>query len=222
MFNIQKHLRHVVLALGLAAASLTAGAAVLPTYHIDVADTAASDIAYIDFVFGSIDGAAAATASLGHFVGMPLSELDRQGAVSGTSDGFVIGNAGAYNDLFLAVGGPFAFDLNFSEGFLGVASTFDSNSVFSIALYDSNSSIIGDPNGALNFSLSKTGVAVTSTSSLLSLTEVSDVAVPEPTDWVLMLTGLVFVVIMTRRNGRANPRCLGAAQPAVGREVAQA
>jgi hypothetical protein len=49
MFNIQKHLRHVVLALGLAAASLTAGATVLPTYHIGVADTATSDIAYIDF-----------------------------------------------------------------------------------------------------------------------------------------------------------------------------
>jgi hypothetical protein len=211
MFNIQKHLRHVVLALGLAAASLTAGATVLPTYHIGVANTATADIAYIDFVFGSIDGAAPVTASLSHFAGMPLTELDRTGAVSGTSKGFIIGNAGAYNDLFLAVGGPFAFDLNFSEGFLDFASTFGSNSFFSIALYDSNSMIIGDPNGALSFSLSNTGVDLTSTSSLLSLTQVTAVAVPEPTDWVLMLTGLVFVVYMTRRNGRANARRLAAA-----------
>jgi hypothetical protein len=36
--------------------------------------------------------------------------------------------------------------------------------------------------------------------------------VPEPTDWMLMLTGLVFVVTMTRRNGRANARSLAAAQ----------
>lgn len=222
MFNIQKYLRHVVLALGLAAASLTAGATVLPTYHIGVANTDASDIAYVDFVFGSIDGAAAATASLSHFAGIPLSELDREGAVSGTSGGFIIGNAGSYNDLFLAVGGPFAFDLNFSEGFLGFDSTFDSNSSFSIALYDSLFNVIGDPNGALNFSLSKTGVVVTSTSSLLSLSSAAAVAVPEPADWGLMLTGLVFVVYMTRLNGRANTRRLAAGQAAVARAIAEA
>jgi hypothetical protein len=212
MFNIQKHLRHAVLALGLAAASLTAGASALPTYHIDVADTATADIAYIDFLFGSIDGAAPVTASLSHFAGMPLSELDRQGAVSGTPDGFAIGNAGTYNDLFLAVGGPFAFDLNFSEGFLDFASAFDSNSFFSIALYDSDGIIIGDPNGALNFSLSSTGVVIIPTSSLLSLTQVAAADVPEPSDWLLMLTGLVFVVCMTRRNGGASARRLAAAQ----------
>jgi hypothetical protein len=222
MFNVQKHLRHVVLALGLAAASLTAGATVLPTYHIGIANTADSDIAYIDFVFGSIDGAAPVTASLSHFAGMPPSELDRQGAVSGTSGGFSIGNAGAYNDLFLEVGGPFAFDLNFSEGFLGFAGTFDSNSFFSIALLDSDFNYIGDPTGVLNFSLSTTGVDITPTSSLLSLTSVDAAAVPEPADWVLMLTGLVFVVTMTRLNGRANARRLGAAQATVAREVAGA
>lgn len=212
MFNIQKHLRHVVLAVGLAAANLTAGAAVLPTYHVDVADTATSDIAYIDFVFGSIDGAAPVTASLSHFTGTPLSEGDVIGAVSSTADGFVIGNAGAYNDLFIGVNGPFGFDLNFSEGFLDFASTFDSNSFFSIALYDADSNVIGDPSGALNFSLSNTGVVVIPTSSLLSLTQVSAVDVPEPRDWVLMLTGLVFVACMTRRNGRASARRLAAAQ----------
>ena len=212
MFNIQNHLRHAVLALGLAAASLTAGASALPTYHIDVADTATADIASIDFLFGSIDGAAPVTASLSHFAGMPLSELDRQGAVSGTPDGFAIGNVGTYNDLLLAVGGPFGFDLNFSEGFLDFASTFDSNSFFSIALYDSDGIIIGDPSGALNFSLSSTGVVVMPTSSLLSLTQVSAVDVPEPSDWVLMLTGLVFVVCITRRSGGASARRLAAAQ----------
>jgi hypothetical protein len=212
MFNIQKYLRQAVLALGLAAASLTAGAGALPTYHIGVADTATADIAYIDFVFGSIDGAAPVTVSLSHFAGTPLSELDRQGAVSGTPDGFAIGNAGVYNDLFLAVGGPFAFDLDFSEGFLDFASTFDSNSFFSIALYDADSNVIGDPNGALNFSLSNTGVVIMPTSSLLSLTQVSAVDVPEPADWALMLIGLVSVVCMTRRNGRATVRRLAAAQ----------
>jgi hypothetical protein len=216
MFNIQKHLRHVVLALGLAAASLTAGATVLPTYHIGIANTDASDIAYIDFLFGSIDGAAPVTATLSHFAGMPLTELDREGAVSGTSDKFVIGNPGTFNYLLLAASGPFAFDLNFSEGFLDFASTFGSSSNFSIALYDSDFNIIGDPNGVLNFSLSETGVDVASTSSLLRLTEV-----PEPADWALMLTGLAFVVYMTRLNGRANARRL-AAQETVARDIAEA
>jgi len=211
MFNMQKHLRHVVLALGLAGASLAASAGVLPTYHIGVADTAAADIAAIDLVFGGINGAAPVTASLSHFAGTPLFELDRQGAVSGTSDSFVIGNAGTYNDLYLEVDGPFAFDLNFSEGFLGLAGTSDS-SLFSIVLYDSLSNVIGDPNGALNFSLSTTGVAVTSTSSLLSLTSVAAVDVPEPADWALMLTGLLLVAGMTRMNGRASTRRFAATQ----------
>jgi hypothetical protein len=212
MFNIQKHLRHAMLALGLAAASLTASAAVLPTYHIGVPDTDAADIAAIDFVFGSIDGAAAVTASLSHFSGTLLSEGDAVGAVRSTADGFDIDNTGTYNDLYIGVNGPFAFDLNFSEGFLGVVTPFDSNSLFSIALYNSSGDPIGDPNGALQFSLSKTGIAVTSTSSLLSLSTADAVAVPEPADWALTLSGLAFVVFMARRNGRANARTIAQAQ----------
>ena len=46
-------------------------------------------------------------------------------------------------------------------------------------------------NGALQFALTNSGVAVTSTSSLLGVTQVAAVAVPEPADWMLMLTGLV-------------------------------
>ena len=168
----------------------------LPTYHIGIPDTATADIAYIDFLFGSLDGAAPVTATLSHFTGMPFDELDREGAVGGASDKFVIGNPGTFNYLLLGVSGPFAFDLNFSEGFLDFASTFGSN--FSIALYDSGFNIIGDENGVLNFSLTQAGVDVASTSSLPSLVEV-----PEPTDWMLMLTGLAFVVYMTRRKGTA-------------------
>ena len=120
MFNIQKHLRHVVLALGLAAASLTAGAAVLPTYHIGIADTAASDIGSIDLLFSSINGAAPVTATLSHFTGTPRcrARSSRRGQRRHRAV-LSIGNAGAYNDLYLEVDGPFAFDLNFSEGFLG-------------------------------------------------------------------------------------------------------
>lgn len=208
MFNIQKHLRHVVLALGLAAASLTAGATVLPTYHISVANTVTPDVAYIDFLFSSIDGAAPVTATLSNFTGMPLDELDRQCAVSGTTDSFVIGNAGACNYLLLAVNGPFAFDLNFSEGFLDFASTFASNSDFSIALYDSDNNIYGADTGTLDFALSNQGVVFTSASSVVGVA-----AVPEPADWALMLTGLAFVVAVTRRK---------AAAQTVAREVAAA
>lgn len=205
MFNIQKYLGHVVLAVGLAAASLTAGATVLPTYHISAPNTAASDIAYIDFVFSSTNGAPPLTAMLSHFTGSPLTELDRQGAVGDTPGGFSIGNPGVNNDLYLAVDGPFALDLNFSGDLRGFATDFD-NTFFSIVLYDSNEQFIGDPMGTLQFSLSKTGVVPVPTSSLLSLTEV-----PEPGDWALMLTGLAFVVYMTRKNGRANARRLAAA-----------
>jgi hypothetical protein len=207
MFNIRKHLRHVVLAMGLAAASLTAGASVLPTYHISVADTATADVASIDFLFSSIVGAVPVKATLSNFTGATLSELDRQCDVSGTPDGFAIGNFAGCNYLYLAVSGPFAFDLNFSEDFIGADPTFASNSDFSIALYTSDNKLIGDETiGTLDFALSETGVVTTSTSSVVSVAEVTAAEVPEPTDWVLMLTGLAFVVYMTRQNGRAHAR----------------
>jgi hypothetical protein len=213
MFNIQKHLRHAILAVGLAAASLTASANVLPTYHIGVPDTMTADIAFIDFVFSSFTGAAPATATLSNFTGTPLAEGDISGFVSATSNGFSFGNATGLNELYIGVNGPFAFDLNFSEGFLGVNTIFGRNSNFTIALYDSSENLIGETDSALNFTLSKSGVAFAKDSSLLSLELIpaAVVAVPEPADWALMLTGLVLVVSMTRLNGRANARRLAAA-----------
>jgi hypothetical protein len=120
-------------------------------------------------------------------------------------------NTGIDNDLYLGVNGAFAFDLNFSEGFLSKKSGENNNGFFSIVLYDLDGANIGDQFGALQFSLSDTGVTVKSTSSALSLTQVTAVAVPEPADWLLMLTGLGFVVGMTRMNGRAKVRRLAAA-----------
>ena len=211
MFNIQKHLRHAVLAVGLAAASLTASAALLPTYHIEIADTTTADIAAIDFLLTSTGGAVPVTATLSHFTGTPLAEGDIDGAVTPTADGFIFSNADFFSYLITGVNGPFAFDLNFSESFLGAGNAAD-DSFFSIALYDSNGGIIGSEDGALNFSLSKTGVAIFPSSSLLSLTEVpAAAAVPEPADWLLLLTSLVVMVGMTRLNGRASARRLAAA-----------
>jgi hypothetical protein len=209
MFNIQQHLRHVVLALGLAAASLTAGATVLPTYHIGLADPASLGVTHIDFVFSSNIAAAAGTASLSHFAGNSLSDFEPTGGVNPTPGGFVFDNASSYNELYLAVDGPFAFDLNFSEGFLGFVSDFDS--LFSIYLLDASDNPIIDANAALTFTLSTKGVVIDPGTSQLSLTEVAAVAVPEPADWALMLTGLVFLAYSTRFNGRTKARRLAAA-----------
>ncbi len=214
MFNIQKYLRHAVLALGLAAASLTAGATVLPTYRISAADTATKDIASMDLVFNSMNGAAPVTARLSHFTGTPLVELDRQGDVSEKGGVYSIGNAGSYNDLYLEVDGPFGFNLNFSDDFIGFNNIENNNGLFSIVLYNSLGDIIGNEGGELQFSVTNTDVnpsAASLKSSLLSLTEVTAVDVPEPTDWALMLTGLVFVVYITRRNGRASVRAIAEA-----------
>jgi hypothetical protein len=207
MFNIQKHLRHAVLAIGLAGASLTASASVLPTYRITVADT--TNIGYIDFFFANNNNAPAVTATLSHFTGTPLLEGDVTGPVTATANGFDFANKFAY--LYVGVGGPFTFDLNFSEGFLGVGSAAN-GSDFSIGLYDLNEGYIGDDDAALNFSLTKAGVVYTRYSSLLDVSVVpAAAAVPEPADWLLMLTGLVVVVGMTRLNGRASARRLAAA-----------
>jgi len=210
MFNIQKHLRHAVLAVGLAAASLTASAGVLPTYHIGIADTATADIAAIDFLLTTLGGTVPVTATLSHFTGAPLDEGDIYGSVTPTADGFKFSNAESFNYLITGVNGPFAFDLNFSEDFLGAGNPAD-GSLLSIALFDSNGMIIGNQDGSLNFSLSTTGVVTISNSSLVSVKEIAAAAVPEPADWLLMLTGLVCVVGMTRLNGRTSARRLAAA-----------
>lgn len=207
MFNIQKYLRRVVLALGLTAVSLTASATLLPTYKIAATDTVAADIGSFDVLFSSINSPVAVTASLTHFTGTPLEELDRSFGISGIMGNYSIVNTGVANDLYLGVNGPFAFDLNFSESFLSSSNASENNNgFFSIVLYDSTGALIGDQFGALQFALSNTGVTVTSTTSALSLT-----AVPEPADWALMLTGLGLIVYMTRRSGRANARRLAAA-----------
>jgi|GEM_PF-1574307 len=209
MFNVQKYLRHAVLALGLAAASLTASATVVPTYHISASDTASQDIASMDLVFSSINTVGPVKARLSHFTGTPLVELDRQGDVSENGGVYFISNAGSYNDLYVEVDGPFGFNLNFDADFLGFNNIENNNGLFSIVLYNSLGDIIGNPGGELQFSVTNTGVdpsEASKTSSLLSLTEVTAADVPEPTDWMLMLTGLVFVVAITRVKGRANAR----------------
>jgi hypothetical protein len=211
MFNIQKYLGRVVLAAGLAAASLTAGAGVLPTYQITVPNTAGADIAYVDFLFTSTVGTAPVTATLSHFTGSALSEPDAIGVVNETSNGFEVGSAGGFSDLLFTVSGPFTFYLNFSENFLGFAAPVGSTTFFSIALLDSSFNPIGDPTGGLNFSLTDTGIDINPLSPLLSIAPVTAAAVPEPADWALMLTGLGLVVYMTRRSGRANARRLAAA-----------
>jgi hypothetical protein len=212
MFNIQKYLRHAVLALGLAAGSLTAAASpiLLPTYKISTTDADAANIGYVDVLFSAFPGATPVTASLTNFTGTPLDELDRTPGIGGVMGNYSIVNTGLDNDLFLGVNGAFAFDLNFSESFLSQISAENNNGFFSIVLYDLEGANIGDPFGALQFSLSDTAVNVRSTSSALSVAEVTAAAVPEPADWMLMLTGLVFVVCLTRKNGRTTARLTAA------------
>jgi hypothetical protein len=203
MFNIQTLLRQAMLALVLCGASLAAHADVIPSsFRVTLNSAGVPDAAFLDMSFASFGGAAEATATVSNLQGA-FGEVDSStdGVAFLPGDVYTISNQGTnYLTFDITPGGSFSFDVAFGGAFLTEAGDF--TSFFSAALLDIGYMPLGGEFGDAIFSvtqLSATGAAAISfeTSEIGAVAPATEV--PEPSELLLMLTGLALVGAMARR-----------------------
>jgi len=188
MFTTKALFTRALLALTLLLGALPAFAG--PTYKVAIDTASFSTARYLDLQFIGLGNAGPATAYVSNLNGA-FTGFTPDGNVSGDlSSGFTLGNAGGFNavTLDIAPGGLFQFDVRFDGSDVGDGTTF------SIGLLDA---AWEDLLGALVRIELMPG-----TPDVVDAPAGVDVAaVPEPSDWMLLATGL-FLLGVTRRMQR--------------------
>lgn len=198
--------RQALAALVLCAATAQAFADV---YHVEINTTQLSGSGWLDLQFNpGTDTAPGALADLSHFVGRLGSEgAQVAGDVRGNIASRVsFANTTSYNDLFQSVqfGQRLSFDVNFSGAFLN-SNNSASGTSFGVALYGNDQvTVLGNGDAAsgslLTFQLVSTGTRVGNITPVVydaALINVS--AVPEASEWMMMVAGLGVLGALARR-----------------------
>lgn len=198
MFNVNTFLRQAALALALAGSSLAALAGPL-SYHVNVDTSGRTGPAYLDLQFNAFPQASRVTATISNFTGMfSLNEADQ---VEAYPDGsFVLANLpdlGSYLKLDVFLGGAFGFDILFSDDHS--ADTGMDGSMLTVGLFDDNGAI-GQDYGIVRFELvPEQGMLAPFVDGAFAAVGPVAAEVPEPSDGVLMLTGLALLGLTLRR-----------------------
>ena len=196
MFKLSTLFSRALLALAFACGAGTAVAG--PTYQVSINTSAfAGTSGFLDFSFLALGTAAPAFATVSNFSGALEAGSIPSGDVTGALPGVVaIGNTTAFNDLLQAVtfGGLFTFDLTFMADDAGAGSTFG------VALVnDSMTDYLGVSGNVVEIGVQPGAAASVSTTAFSSVN-----VVPEPSDLLLMLSGLaVMGAIVRRKQGTA-------------------
>ena len=203
MFNIQNLLRQAMLALVLCGASIAAHADVIPSFRVTINSNVAG-ATFLDMNFNSFGGAAMATATISNLQGAFGSVDSVEGDVALLPGGvFTIGNQG-FNYLThnITAGGLLSFDVAFSGDFMTEIGKF--TSIFSASLMDAGYNALGNPEGDVIFSVAQltTLGAAAVTFEAFGDAAVQVNAVPEPSELLLMLTGLALMGATLRRRQR--------------------
>ena len=195
MFNVKALFVHALLALAfvLGAAPAMAG----PIYRVTIDTSAfAGTSGFLDLTFIGLGNAAPATATLANFTGNFGAYSGTEGDVRGDlASGVVLGNGTGFNDFMQEVvfGGLFSFDVNFSLQGEGAGTTFG------VALFDEAfSTFLGASGNVAEIALmpgeADVLMAVEGVAAIASVT-----AVPEPADWLLVMTGLGLMAVAAQR-----------------------
>lgn len=192
MFNVKHLLSHALLALALVSGAASAAPV---KYHVDLDTSSASGTALVNFTFDALTDAVLATASLSNFTGNYGALFETGGDVTGSVPaGVMISNGGVDNFLsqFVTLGGHFGFDVAFDFG------DVNPGSAFSVALYqpDYAGFALGDGNLV---TIELNGMNI---SAVGPFATVAPAAVPEPSQLLLMLTGLALLGVAARRRLR--------------------
>ncbi len=179
-------------------------------FHVVLDTTSIAGSGWLDLQFNpGTDGAPAASAMLSQFQGaLAAGDAQVSGAVTGLLGGNVqFGNSTSYNDLFQSVrfGQVISFDVTFSGAFLTTPSNIGTS--FGLALYAADqSTVLGNGNAASGSLLSFELLAPTALGQFGSVTPViydagliSVSAVPEPSEWAMMVAGLAALGVMAQR-----------------------
>ena len=196
MFNPQHILRQCLLAVALFSGAVTAMAG--PTYHVSINTNGLSGTGAVDFFLNPALTALPLTVTLSNFSGN-FGAVDN--SVSGDFTNGPNGSLSLSNDASLtayllraaALGGPLTFDVGFSGAFLDSVGSEGSN--FSFALYAADTSLLGI--GA--FYLDALTVPSAISAPGFPGATISLNVVPEPSDLLLMMTGLGLVGWTVRR-----------------------
>ena len=204
MFNIQNLLRQAMLALVLCGASIAAHADVIPASYRVTINSNVAGATFLDMNLNGLGGAAVATATISNLQGAFNGVDSIIGTVGELPGGvFTIDNQGSnFLTHSITAGGLLSFDVVFSGPFMTEVGAF--TSVFSAALLGADYMALGNPEGDVIFSiaqLTEAGAAAVSFETFGDAA-VSVNAVPEPSELLLMLTGLALMGAMVRRRQR--------------------
>jgi hypothetical protein len=200
MFNFKNLLARALLAFTLAAG---AGAAVAgPTYHVDVNTAALGGTSgYLDFLIVGQGDTATTTATLSHFMGNFSGDVYTDNASGSVAAGATLGSSATLNEfaLWAGFGGNFSFDVSFDQAIDDIA-----GALLQIALIDADFSYLAPTSGDIaQFSLQPGQPIGLTPSAFATISLVPDVSdVPEPSDWMMMATGLALLGFTLRRRAQ--------------------